>query len=85
MLFGASFNHVIYAEDSFTHRCYRSGGVVADGVQSTDVWELLDMLGSDIAQGYSIRRPLDSAQLTEWLRSNSWLEQRWVTPLQSMN
>ncbi len=59
--------------------------VVAEGVESTDVWDLLEMLGCDIAQGYFIRRPLDSAELTEWIRSRSWSEEHWVTPAQVLN
>lgn len=55
--------------------------VVAEGVESTDVWDLLEMLGCDTAQGYFIRRPLDAGELTEWIRSKSWLQERWVTPL----
>jgi EAL domain-containing protein (putative c-di-GMP-specific phosphodiesterase class I) len=56
--------------------------VVAEGVESTDVWDLLEMLGCDTAQGYLIRRPLDPAELTDWIRSESWLQEHWVTPLQ---
>jgi diguanylate cyclase (GGDEF)-like protein len=55
--------------------------VVAEGVESTDVWDLLEMLGCDTAQGYLIRRPLDPAELTDWIRSESWLQEHWVTPL----
>ncbi|MFQ5643518.1 MAG: putative bifunctional diguanylate cyclase/phosphodiesterase [Thiogranum sp.] len=56
--------------------------VVAEGVESTDVWDLLEMLGCDTAQGYYIRKPLQPQELAEWIRSRECRQARWVTPLQ---
>ncbi|MDP9406206.1 MAG: EAL domain-containing protein [Actinomycetota bacterium] len=44
--------------------------VVAEGVESMRVWQLLARLGCDHAQGYYVSRPLAAPQLTPWLRSN---------------
>jgi len=55
--------------------------VVAEGVESTDVWDLLEMLGCDTAQGFFIRKPLEPHELTEWLCSREWGKARWVTPM----
>ncbi len=41
---------------------------VAEGVESEQVWELLQGLGCDAAQGWYISRPLDSDKATAWLR-----------------
>jgi len=56
--------------------------VVAEGVESMDVWDLLEMLGCDTAQGYYIRRPQDPQALAEWMGSRECREARWFTPLQ---
>jgi diguanylate cyclase (GGDEF)-like protein len=56
--------------------------VVAEGVESSDVWDLLEMLGCDTAQGFYIRKPLTSQELTKWMRSRECSQARWVTPLQ---
>lgn len=54
--------------------------VVAEGVESTDVWDLLDMLGCDTAQGYYIRPPLTADALSEWIRSREWQQAHRVSP-----
>ena len=41
--------------------------VVAEGVESAEVWERLVELGCDSAQGYFLARPLPAAELTAWL------------------
>jgi len=56
--------------------------VVAEGVESIDVWDLLEMLGCDTAQGYYIRRPQKPQALTDWIRSEECEQSRWVAPLQ---
>ena len=56
--------------------------VVAEGVESSDVWDLLEILGCDTAQGFYIRKPLTSQELTKWLHSKECSQARWVTPLQ---
>ncbi len=55
--------------------------VVAEGVESHDVWDLLEMLGCDTAQGYFIRQPQSPTALAEWICSREWREERWVRPL----
>ncbi|VAW74131.1 diguanylate cyclase/phosphodiesterase (GGDEF & EAL domains) with PAS/PAC sensor(s) [hydrothermal vent metagenome] len=55
--------------------------VVAEGVESTDVWDLLEMLGCDTAQGYFIRKPQSPRDLADWISSREWVQERWVTPL----
>jgi len=54
--------------------------VVAEGVESTDVWDLLDVLGCDTAQGYYIRPPLAPGALADWIQSRDWQQEHWVTP-----
>jgi len=54
-------------------------------VESTDVWDLLEMLGCDTAQGFFIRKPLEPRELTEWLCSREWGKARWVTPMRMAN
>jgi EAL domain-containing protein (putative c-di-GMP-specific phosphodiesterase class I) len=58
--------------------------VVAEGVENTDVWDLLEMLGCDVIQGYYIRKPLTAVNLTEWIKSRSWTQEHWVTPIQAV-
>ncbi len=58
--------------------------VVAEGVENTDVWDLLEMLGCDVIQGYYIRKPLAAVDLTKWIQSRSWEQEHWVTPMLAM-
>ena len=41
---------------------------VAEGVETRAHWDLLQNLGCDIAQGYFIARPMDSAAFLAWAR-----------------
>ncbi len=41
--------------------------VVAEGVETREVWERLRDLGCDLAQGYFLARPMPAADLTHWL------------------
>jgi EAL domain-containing protein (putative c-di-GMP-specific phosphodiesterase class I) len=41
--------------------------VVAEGIETPEVWERLTSLGCDTAQGYLISKPVDGEQLTAWL------------------
>jgi EAL domain-containing protein (putative c-di-GMP-specific phosphodiesterase class I) len=43
--------------------------VVAEGVESLELWNRLRDLGCKIAQGYYLSRPLPSDQLLEWIQS----------------
>jgi len=40
--------------------------VVAEGVESRDVFDVLQMLGCDMVQGYFIARPMTAENLSEW-------------------
>ncbi|MCW8874183.1 MAG: EAL domain-containing protein [Gammaproteobacteria bacterium] len=52
--------------------------VVAEGVESEDVWDLLEMLGCDIGQGFLIRRPIGAGELARWIASQRWKSERWA-------
>ena len=41
--------------------------VVAEGVETEEVWNRLTELGCDSAQGYFLARPLPADELTAWL------------------
>ncbi len=43
--------------------------VVAEGVETQDVWDRLHALGCDFAQGYFISRPMPADQLGQWRHS----------------
>jgi EAL domain-containing protein (putative c-di-GMP-specific phosphodiesterase class I) len=40
---------------------------VAEGVETQEVWDLLDELGCDAAQGWYISRPMAGAAASQWL------------------
>jgi diguanylate cyclase (GGDEF)-like protein len=42
--------------------------VVAEGVETSEIWTELRDLGCDLAQGYLISRPISGDQLTAWLQ-----------------
>lgn len=46
--------------------------VVAEGIETEEVWNLLAALGCDTAQGYYISKPLPADQLMPWLRESQW-------------
>ena len=41
--------------------------VVAEGVETAEVWECLERLGCDVAQGYYMSPPVPADELTSWL------------------
>jgi diguanylate cyclase (GGDEF)-like protein len=43
--------------------------VVAEGIETPDVWAALLRLGCDIAQGYYISRPMPAAEVAAWIRT----------------
>ena len=45
--------------------------VVAEGVETRAVWEMLAEMGCDAAQGYYLARPLPAEELERWLRAAS--------------
>ncbi|MBV8666113.1 MAG: EAL domain-containing protein [Burkholderiaceae bacterium] len=47
--------------------------VVAEGIESEAVWEILSRMGCDQGQGYFMSRPIAADQFAEWVR-------QWVPP-----
>jgi diguanylate cyclase (GGDEF)-like protein len=45
--------------------------VVAEGVETPQVWQRLADLGCDVAQGYGLARPMPAAQFERWAREPS--------------
>ncbi len=41
--------------------------VVAEGVEDRDVWNLLNLLDCNVAQGYYLSKPLDAETVVDWL------------------
>lgn len=46
--------------------------VIAEGVESKDFWDMLEVLGCDYAQGYFISKPIPDGDVIEW--GNNWSE-----------
>jgi len=46
--------------------------IVAEGVETDEVYQRLVQLGCDNVQGYHISRPMDSDKVIDWLRQSSW-------------
>lgn len=44
--------------------------VVAEGVSSAEIWDLLEILGCDTAQGFFIAHPMSATDLERWLDSD---------------
>lgn len=47
--------------------------VVAEGVETEEMWGLLSSLGCDLAQGYYLSRPIPAEDLTSWLAGSGRL------------
>jgi EAL domain-containing protein (putative c-di-GMP-specific phosphodiesterase class I) len=47
--------------------------VVAEGVETEEMWSLLADLGCDLAQGYYLSRPIPAEDLTSWLAGSGRL------------
>jgi diguanylate cyclase (GGDEF)-like protein len=45
--------------------------VVAEGVETEEIWSALHALGCDIAQGYYLTRPIPAERLTEWIATRA--------------
>lgn len=45
---------------------------IAEGVEDEETLALLRELGSDLAQGYYIGKPMEPALLAEWAAQSSW-------------
>jgi len=46
--------------------------VVAEGVETMVLWDLLSEWGCDTAQGYYMSKPLPADQLMQWLKESRW-------------
>lgn len=46
--------------------------VIAEGVETQEVLEMLINLGCDVAQGYYICKPLNAEAVTNWLQQSRW-------------
>ncbi len=46
--------------------------VVAEGVEDTITWQLLQELGCDIGQGFYMSRPIAVSDFNEWLVESPW-------------
>jgi len=44
--------------------------VVAEGVSSARIWDALQVLGCDEAQGFHVAAPMPAAQLLDWARTS---------------
>ncbi|HKC15237.1 MAG TPA: EAL domain-containing protein [Steroidobacteraceae bacterium] len=53
--------------------------VLAEGVETPEVWAALLRLGCDLAQGYFISRPMPAASVPNWARTQSALFARALT------
>ena len=45
--------------------------VVAEGVETQDVYDILEILRCDVIQGYHVSRPVTSEKLEQWLMQYS--------------
>ena len=45
-------------------------GVVAEGVESQEIMDMLARLGCDVAQGYHLGRPMPVADITRYLEQH---------------
>lgn len=48
----------------------------AEGVETNEAWQMLGMLGCDLAQGYMIAKPMEAAKITELLELAQGSNQR---------
>jgi EAL domain-containing protein (putative c-di-GMP-specific phosphodiesterase class I) len=46
--------------------------VVAEGVESPEIWDRLSQLGCDAAQGYYMSRPKPAGELERWFTESPW-------------
>jgi len=46
--------------------------VVAEGVETEQIWDRLFAFGCDAAQGYYMSKPLPAVELTRWLKESPW-------------
>lgn len=49
-------------------------GIVAEGVETKDVYDYLGQQGCDSVQGYYVSRPLDANKVVDWLAAEPWCD-----------
>ena len=54
--------------------------VVAEGVENSEIWDLLSTLGCDVSQGYYMSRPLTAEALGEWMLQSPWVKEKIQSP-----
>ena len=54
--------------------------VVAEGVEDRDVYQLLEILGCDLVQGFYICKPLPALEVEQWLAQSAWTAARPFAP-----
>lgn len=47
--------------------------VIAEGVEDQDTLDMLEILDCNEAQGYFISRPIDTGEMTQWLKEPPWI------------
>lgn len=50
--------------------------VVAEGVETQQVWDTLTQWGCDTAQGFYMSKPLPADQLMQWLKDSAWAQDK---------
>jgi len=50
--------------------------VIAEGVESPEIWEILGRMGCDMAQGNYISAPLSTSDFSLWLQDSPWSRQK---------
>ena len=46
--------------------------VIAEGIETREVWDRLVALGCDEGQGYYMSRPIGAPEMTQWLHESPW-------------
>jgi len=46
--------------------------IVAEGIESNEIWEALVTLGCDTAQGFYMAKPMPADELEQWLKESQW-------------
>ena len=72
MLKDADAGIIVHSTIALAHELNLS--VVAEGVETEEIWTELKKLGCDTAQGYFIAKPMPVTAVEEWLHESIWVE-----------